>query len=391
MSALTDAILGNKTQVNTPKASSSLVSQILANNKPRSSGTVPSSLPANKSFIQPVSSTSTMTSTPQSYTGGTARFLAEVAGYPLRAGLRAGQTIQEAANPGSTSPINPKQDLGGYASYFLGESPIESLQSTLNRPDANPIDYIGQTGEVALGLLPLYGSLASRAATLANKTPLLTKLAVSGEESISRGPTITRITDAAVRPPSSVLQPLLEIPQPIKPAGKVSKVASSIESKSIEDGLTKSFDGLAEYDPITIKDQARRAAEVLADRGRVERIIAGVEELPAGLRGGSFIKSVEDLALKEGDSELARKLASSKLTSDTSIYAQELRTLAERNPDSAVAIMQDIARTRKLAADKRVLGGSAKATKATANIIKSEITKKATKQTWDEFVDQITC
>lgn len=172
-----------------------------------------------------------------------------------------------------------------------------------------------------------------------------------------------------------------------------SKVASSVESKAIEKKLTDGFEGnIAGYDPITIKDQAERVSKLIAeDIDTARAIIRGEKELPKELRGASLITGLEEHALKTGDVSLLQEIANSPLASETSRSAQELRILAERNPDSPVAIMRDIAKTRSEAAKKRIPGGETKARKTAVKEIKAEIAKANTKQTWDEFITDLTC
>lgn len=468
-------------------------------------------------------SNKTSKSTPSvGYGPDTNSFLAEAAGFPLRAGLQAAQTFQEFVKPGSTAPINPKEDLGNYAGYFLGDRPIEPLQTTIPQGGGGPIDYIGQTAEVALGVLPIYGSLASKGAGLL-RGPVMTRIAVN-DVSRNAGPVITRIADTPqlalpVRPvgnvletfrPAGLLEPrggnttkqfigdgftmtdkpdkvkvaafgtitdyrealasynknptptklarvrklkaamdtalrdapppkqmatqparvpssrtasasnvpsipeqtrtaiasvetrgsnpltykdtktvaqaVSEVKVPKAEATAISKVGRSIEAEAIEKKLTEGFEGTAGYDAITVKDQARRVAELIKnDIASARKMVRGEMGLPAELRGASLITGLEDYALKTKNAELLRELATSPLTSATSRSAQELRLLAERSPDSPVAIIQDVQKTRIAAANRRSVGGDI--TKA----IRGEIQKKAQKQTWDEFVNEITC
>ncbi len=134
--------------------------------------------------------------------------------------------------------------------------------------------------------------------------------------------------------------------------GAPSKVGQSIQAKAIEAGLTKGFEGTAEYDPITIKNQAERMAPLLEDTERLGRIARGEEAIPEGIRTGAFIKAVEDHATATKNVELLRDLANSPLTSETSLHAQELRLLRERDPNSVLSKVKDIEETRKAKVEK---------------------------------------
>lgn len=127
-----------------------------------------------------------------------------------------------------------------------------------------------------------------------------------------------------------------------------SKIAQSVEAKSIEQGLTKGFGNLAGYDKVTVKDQADRAAELLnSNIDEARAVLRGEKELPSGLKGVSVIKAFEDYLLKNPDGSLAYELANSPLITGTSEAAQELRLASERDPDSVTAKLQDIRNARE--------------------------------------------
>jgi hypothetical protein len=177
-----------------------------------------------------------------------------------------------------------------------------------------------------------------------------------------------------------------------KPAPtKTSKIAQSIETKAVERKLTQGFEGLAGYDPITIKDQAARASSLMTDVEKAGRVIRGEEALPEGLRGTALITAVEEHIAKTGDAKMAYELANSPLVSETSAAAQELRLAAERQPDSLTVKMQEIKKVREAAATRK-FGDLKKArVKVTAEII-NEVKKAAPKaKDWQSFLTEITC
>ena len=173
---------------------------------------------------------------------------------------------------------------------------------------------------------------------------------------------------------------------------KPSKVARSIEQKAIEQGLTKGFEGLAGFDPITVKDQSRRASEVVKKRGETLEILRGVKPIPEGLRGAALITAVEERIKKNADAELAMELANSEITSETSKAAQELRLLAEREPDSIAARLKEIRDARRESFKKKNKRDPKKAVKSEAKKIKKELKKATpTRESWEEFVTNLTC
>jgi HAMP domain-containing protein len=127
------------------------------------------------------------------------------------------------------------------------------------------------------------------------------------------------------------------------PERGLSRVGASIEAQAVAAKLAESFQGTAEYDPITVEDQAARATELVdTDLPRVRKILRGSEQLPTGLRAASVIAAVENYARDTGDADLLRDLAKSKLVSETSLHAQELRMLRERDPWGPGKLVQEI-------------------------------------------------
>src|SRR5262249_49321257 len=93
---------------------------------------------------------------------------------------------------------------------------------------------------------------------------------------------------------------------------KESKLARGVEAKAVQANLTKSFEGLSEYGTVKVADQAERAVKLLTDNPESARRIAmGEEQPPAGLLPESVFTAVENRALKEGDVDTLRDLATS--------------------------------------------------------------------------------
>lgn len=171
-----------------------------------------------------------------------------------------------------------------------------------------------------------------------------------------------------------------------------SKIAKSIERKSIEQELTKGFENLAGYDKITIKEQAAMAAKVMKDLGLARRIIRGEEPLPKGLRGTALITAAEARIKATGDAKLAYELANSPLVSRTSLAAQELRLAAERVPDSLTIRMRELKSLREAAVEKRTGKSVNESVKMEVGKIKKATEKTAPKkQDWSSFIKSIEC
>ena len=180
---------------------------------------------------------------------------------------------------------------------------------------------------------------------------------------------------------------------PVTGKGKISKIAGSIEAKSIEQGLTKGYGHLAEYTPIVIKEQAQKASDLInTNIDEARRVIRGEKPLPEGLKGTALITAMEEHIKKTADGEMASELASSPLVSGTSAAAQELRLAAERDPESPVKAIQDINKLLEESAKKRQAGQNIN--KAKNNIfsnIKNEIKKANSSQSWEQFILSIRC
>lgn len=170
---------------------------------------------------------------------------------------------------------------------------------------------------------------------------------------------------------------------------KPSKIGLSIESKAIEDKLTKGFESTAEYEPIQIKEQAQKVSDLInTDVEKARRVINGTEPLPEGIKGTSLITGMEEYIKKNPNADLAYELANSPLVSETSLAAQELRLAAERNPDSATAKLIEIKKARQ----EKVIGKTTK--RDVINKVKSETEKinlPKEELSWNKFLENITC
>lgn len=220
---------------------------------------------------------------------------------------------------------------------------------------------------------------------------------------------------ARVRPPMPGTrpsgEPLRAAPSPLGPNAKpraavpspreaapikagapgVSRIGKDIEAKAVEAGLTNGFGETAGYDPLTIKEQAGLAADLVNKNPALARaIVKGDAPLPGRLRGTALITAMEERLRTHPSAEVAYELANSPLVSATSAAAQELRLAAERAPNSLTAIYQSIRSAREATVEKR--GGVKKATKAATDEIRREIKRGASKPgVWKAFAQSIAC
>lgn len=196
------------------------------------------------------------------------------------------------------------------------------------------------------------------------------------------------------KPLANIEKPLVTTPsKPIIETGKTSGLARSIETKAIETGLTKKFSKLAEYNPITIKDQAIRASQALSNIDEARAIIRGEQPLPEGLKGTSLVTAMEEQLRIKPDTDLAYELANSPLLIEVSKAAQELRLAAERLPDSATAKLAEIRKAREAKAQKTVkdLGKTRIAVKKSAKEATQKVNLTKEELSWDKFLADIQC
>jgi hypothetical protein len=206
------------------------------------------------------------------------------------------------------------------------------------------------------------------------------------------------VSAPAVAKPTKIVQ-ATEAPAQITVKGtgetKARGLSAGVEAKAIENRLTSGFADLPEYEKVNIKEQASQAHELMTkDYEQAKRIAMGTEAPPKDLLPESVFVAVEDRAIKEGDVNTLRDLATrSDLATQATTMGQRLRTLAERNPDSPVSAIREVAKAREKAATDRPKGRDLRTTRReTTNQIKSEIKKAApTRETWSSFVESLKC
>lgn len=201
------------------------------------------------------------------------------------------------------------------------------------------------------------------------------------------------LTSPEIKPQESLPVQEVNSTQPIETL-KTSGIAKSIEAKAIENGLVDKFENLAGFESRTVKDQAERVSNLITtDPEMAHKIVTGEAPLPQGMSGSMFINGMEEHA--KNDPVMLSKLANSKLTSEGSVHAQELRFLAERDPSSAVQIIKDLKDQLKSKAEKR-FGDVGKAEEIEIQKIRkisNEVVKKSLREikTWDSFINSIEC
>jgi len=203
---------------------------------------------------------------------------------------------------------------------------------------------------------------------------------------------LTKFGEGEIR----VLNPNILLDQAVKgePKGKVSGVAKSIEAKAIERGIAGKFEGLAGFTPITIKEQTERVSALMEqDIEKAKRMALGEEALDPDIKGATLIKAIEDYAMENRDGQLLQDLANSPLITETSEAGQTLRLLAERDPDSAMAKMQEVRAEREKVAKVRKKGKTTTQIKSEmkGNLNEKISKTKPNKSSWEKLLLDISC
>lgn len=175
---------------------------------------------------------------------------------------------------------------------------------------------------------------------------------------------------------------------------KVRGLSRGVEAKAVENKLVDTFGELPEYQTVNMAEQAQKASDMLSnDYEKAKRIAMGQELAPNDVIPESIFTAVENQAIKNGDVETLRQLATqSSLSSEATTMGQRIRALAERNPDSPITAIQKIQSAREERVLAKLGGKSIKQAKSeVVGQIKNEIRKSAQKQDWAGFLDSITC
>ncbi len=288
----------------------------------------------------------------------------------------AGQTFQKLMRVDPGSPVGRATGAAGAAGYAA----LQALNFV--GPDVvSRLSKLGKVSEIApilseAGVADESIEAASRAVAKA-KTP----------EEVTGA--LAQFAPAKTGAPDA-MRPVAEVATEA-PVTKQRGLARGVEAKAIESKLTTGFGDLPEYAQVSMREQARQAEDLLArDYDAAKRVAMGAERSPDGLLPESVFVAVENRALREGDVDTLRRLATeSNLTSEATTMGQRIRTLAERNPDSPVAAIRTVAKAREAAAARRT-GSVELAREQVAKEITARV-KAPTPKDWATFVKSIQC
>lgn len=182
---------------------------------------------------------------------------------------------------------------------------------------------------------------------------------------------------------------------PLKPLGegetKTSALGESVAQKAKEKRLADLTEDVPTYKQLNMKDQLKKADDLVAsDLEKAKKVAFGEELPPQGLTPEAVYVSLENKAFESGDIDLIRKLANSNLTSEGTAMGQRIRVLAERDPESPVAQIQAVKDARTQAVEKKTGKDVKQATQDTVKEIKSKV-KTPDKYDWGRFLEEIKC
>lgn len=192
--------------------------------------------------------------------------------------------------------------------------------------------------------------------------------------------------------PSKVSQETTQS-KPNTAPGKIAtnKLATGVEKKAIEHKLTDSLGDLPQHAKVNMKEQAQFATDLLAkDEQKALDIATGKAEPPSHILPESVYVAVENKALREGNVDILRQLASSTRTGEASVMGQRIRTLGERNQDSPVTMMRQVSEARVKAVETKTGQSVSKNVNKMAKQIDKTI-KRPTRQDWASFVNDLRC
>lgn len=171
----------------------------------------------------------------------------------------------------------------------------------------------------------------------------------------------------------------------------ISTLGLKVEARAIAAGIVTEVERLPEYERMNLKDQGALAVNFLEqDPEGAVAVALGQAQPPAGIIPESVFIAVENKAIQDGDAELIRQLATSPRVSEATSLGQRIRMLGERNADSPVARITEIAEARKQAIEQARGVTLEKETAKLKKSVENEV-KKIKKGDWESFIDSIQC
>lgn len=130
---------------------------------------------------------------------------------------------------------------------------------------------------------------------------------------------------------------------------RISSAARNTEALAIKNNLSDGFDNLPTYEKDNLAQNAGSVVDYMnADYEATKKIALGQQASPGEIPATAFYEGVKNRAVKEGDAETIRQLATeSTVPSQATKYGQFNAALAYRDSTNPVVALQDIAKARK--------------------------------------------
>jgi hypothetical protein len=167
-------------------------------------------------------------------------------------------------------------------------------------------------------------------------------------------------------------------------------MGTSKVAKRIANDLKQKYGELAQYQKISLKDQAERAEKLINDPELLNKIISGEESLPSGLRATSVVAAIRHDPKLSQDVNILMRLSKSDLASEASYSAQEMRIARENAKNDPLEAIRSISKARTKAYEKRTGKPLTKAVSEEVKQIRAA-KPKVTKETWSSFISSLKC
>lgn len=180
--------------------------------------------------------------------------------------------------------------------------------------------------------------------------------------------------------------------KPLKTTGSVapSQLSVKVNARAVENKLGEDLGEAKEHGIMDVKQQAQKATDLInTDEKKATDIATGKRNAPSGIHPHAVFVAVENKAIKDGNVDLLRQLSHSKRVDESTAAGQTLRILRERDQDSPVAAMQQVAKVRADIVAKKI-GSVPKAISQTTKEIDSHI-KPVSKDSWSVFLESVKC
>lgn len=178
---------------------------------------------------------------------------------------------------------------------------------------------------------------------------------------------------------------------PSEPVMKTSGSALNLEAKAVQKGLTKEFEGKAQYNTGSFKDEAAKAVDLVENDPKKAMDIAS-GKLPGDntIHEVAIARALENKALKEGDTDTLLKLAQSPRHAVTSEAAQRLGAEGFGEKNSVVKSLAAIRKIRQDSYESRTGKKLNQTVDKELNQIRAA-KPKVRAQDWNQLIDELKC